>query len=350
MGICMSKSNPPAGKGAPAKGKDADRQRAQRRLSVADATRQVYMPPKGRDVLDTNCAGVEWRFAAVSVPGTYLQKSMNPFTNNTKFKTNQDTYVLVNHIRGDVDRQILGVLDGHGRVGHDVSKFVSKGIVEYLCEREESLRKDKQKCMRKCFLGVDQALKDCPIESMSSGTTVNIIYIEGRDLYCGNCGDSRATLGYLDKNGKLAIKDMSRDHKPDLPEEKKRIEAANGEVAPLACWPDGPHRVWIKDGNVPGLAMSRSLGDGVAHAVGVSSEPEFITHTIDVETDKYLIIASDGVWEFISSEEAVKMVSKYKDPEKAADALVKESLKRWADEEPTCDDITALVCFLGPLQ
>ena len=42
-----------------------------------------------------------------------------------------------------------------------------------------------------------------------------------------------------------------------------------------------------------------------------------------------------------------EIVSKHNDPEKAADALVKESLKRWNDEEPTCDDITALVCYFG---
>lgn len=323
--------------------------RAQRRLSIADATRQIYVPPKGRDVMSTKCDGMEWRMAAVSVPGTYVQNTINPFKENKKFKTNQDTYVMVNHIKGDENRQILGVLDGHGRVGHDVSQFVAKGIVEYLCDKEEKLKNDKERCLHKCFLGVDQDLKAAPIETMASGTTVNIIYVEGKDLYCANCGDSRATLGYKE-GGKLKIKDMSIDHKPDLPEEKKRIEAANGEVAPLACWPDGPHRVWIKDGNVPGLAMSRSLGDGVAHSVGVSSEPEFISHTLDPDKDKYLILCSDGVWEFISSQEAIDMVSQFNDPEKAADALVKESQKRWNDEEPTCDDITAVVCFLSKLK
>ena len=39
----------------------------------------------------------------------------------------------------------------------------------------------------------------------------------------------------------------------------------------------GPHRVWMKDENIPGLAMSRSFGDTVAHQVGVISEPEIMT-------------------------------------------------------------------------
>ena len=46
--------------------------------------------------------------------------------------------------------------------------------------------------------------------------------------------------------------------------------------------PIGPYRVWLKNENVPGLAMSRSVGDRVAHSVGVISEPcKFISFTLN---------------------------------------------------------------------
>lgn len=64
----------------------------------------------------------------------------------------------------------------------------------------------------------------------------------------------------------------------------------------------GPARVWLKELEVPGLAMSRSLGDQVAQSVGVSPEPEITIYDIDVN-DRYIIIASDGVWEFLSNDE-----------------------------------------------
>ncbi len=78
--------------------------------------------------------------------------------------------------------------------------------------------------------------------------------------------------------------------------------------------PIGPARVWLRTENVPGLAMSRSIGDLVAASVGVSAEPgnSFIpTHPILLEfyefemspDDKFLIIASDGIWEFIQNED-----------------------------------------------
>mmetsp|Transcript_27500 Transcript_27500/g.24380 ORF Transcript_27500/g.24380 Transcript_27500/m.24380 type:complete len:99 (+) Transcript_27500:648-944(+) len=66
---------------------------------------------------------------------------------------------------------------------------------------------------------------------------------------------------------------LSRDHKPEYESERKRILAIGGRVEALFDTEThkqlGPYRVWLKDENVPGLAMSRSLGDGVAARAGV---------------------------------------------------------------------------------
>jgi serine/threonine protein phosphatase PrpC len=64
----------------------------------------------------------------------------------------------------------------------------------------------------------------------------------------------------------------------------------------------GPSRVWLKEQAIPGLAMSRSFGDQVAASVGVIAEPEITEWEFKAE-DKFFILASDGVWEFIESDE-----------------------------------------------
>ena len=69
----------------------------------------------------------------------------------------------------------------------------------------------------------------------------------------------------------------------------------------------GPQRVWLKEQEIPGLAMSRSLGDTVAHSVGVISNPETKCFTISTE-DKFLVVGSDGVFEFLSNEEVAEIV------------------------------------------
>jgi serine/threonine protein phosphatase PrpC len=61
---------------------------------------------------------------------------------------------------------------------------------------------------------------------------------------------------------------------------------------------------------MPGLAMSRSLGDQVAHSVGVSSVPEIMEYYMTVD-DKFVVIATDGVWEFLSSQEVAEIVLPY---------------------------------------
>ncbi len=64
----------------------------------------------------------------------------------------------------------------------------------------------------------------------------------------------------------------------------------------------GPERVWLKNEDIPGLAMTRSFGDQIAASVGILAEPEINAWKFTNE-DKFLILASDGVWEFIESEE-----------------------------------------------
>ena len=59
-------------------------------------------------------------------------------------------------------------------------------------------------------------------------------------------------------------------------------------------------RVWLKTENLPGLAMSRSFGDSTAARVGVNAVPEVTMFELTVE-DKVLILASDGVWEFLEN-------------------------------------------------
>jgi len=139
-----------------------------------------------------------------------------------------------------------------------------------------------------------------------AGSTSNVLYFRGDKLWVACSGDSRAVMGQQ-RRGEITALDLSNDHKPDLPVERKRIEAAGGVVS--APGPRGlpPSRVWV-NGRV-GLAMSRSIGDGEAKGFGVVPDPEIKEYTLkpshaNGDGDKFVIVASDGIWEFISSQEA----------------------------------------------
>merc|ERR1719482_2615640 len=126
---------------------------------------------------------------------------------------------------------------------------------------------------------------------------------------------------------------LTWDHKPEVREEKKRIEKTGGRVVF-----DGyaNHRVYAKHARYPGLNMSRALGDLMGHQdAGISAEPTVSDVEIQDE-DLVLIICSDGIWEFIDASEAVKIVAdqvEAGDAMAAAETLSKVAWDRWIQEE-----------------
>lgn len=170
-------------------------------------------------------------------------------------------------------------------------------------------------------------------------------------LHVANIGDSRAVMARRNDQGQIEAIPMSHDQKPEVEEEKKRILEAGGRVQPLPglegedC---GPLRVWLAEVNVPGLAMSRSIGDNVCNDVGVTHEPAVIPHKIQ-DNDLFAVWASDGVWEFLSNEEAINIIwANRKNLKTAAHKLVEESANQWKRQEEVIDDITVVIVQFNP--
>lgn len=182
---------------------------------------------------------------------------------------------------------------------------------------------------------------------MTSGCTCVTIYCRDNRMYVANVGDSRAVMAYKDGDAYLA-KQITRDHKPDDPEEQARIESWGGFVCP-------PHeeglsaRVYLdKEFTMIGLAMSRSIGDHAVKKVGVIPEPEVTIYDVQSE-DQFLIMASDGVWEFISCQEAVEIVQSVMDDgvHDACQELIENAAMRWQEEEGDYrDDVSILIIAL----
>jgi serine/threonine protein phosphatase PrpC len=89
--------------------------------------------------------------------------------------------------------------------------------------------------------------------------------------------------------------------------------------------------VYLKNDDSPGLAVSRSIGDIVAHKCGVSYEPEVIDKDLE-QDDCFIIIGSDGIWDAMGSTEAVGFVYDKLETgkrENSAVLLVEECRNRW---------------------
>ena len=135
-------------------------------------------------------------------------------------------------------------------------------------------------------------------------------------------------------NGKIVCTPLSRDHKPSLQDELKRILEKGGRVDSFTDNDGekiGPLRVWLKEEDVPGLAMSRSFGDSIGALAGVTHIPEIRQCQLSCD-DKYVVIGSDGIWEFLKNEEVASIVYPFylkNNAEAAADALVKGAQSKW---------------------
>ena len=276
-------------------------------------------------------------------------------------ENNQDNYFIYKNFMNKKDYIYMSVCDGHGIEGHFVSDFM-KEILPYdmsenlkfcnlMTESEKEREKIHQIIKQTFIIANEKLVENEEINSLFSGSTcVSVIYTPEK-LIVPNIGDSRAVLGRLinkEKNEYKAI-DLSRDHKPTEKDEAQRIIENDGRIQPFTEEGEfvGPERVWIKEEEVPGLAMTRSFGDRVAATVGVMSEPE-IKEFLFEEGDKFMIIASDGIWEFISSQECVDIIKDYYDKNDlkgCCEYLYQESSKRWLKEEEVIDDTTLILVF-----
>ena len=95
-----------------------------------------------------------------------------------------------------------------------------------------------------------------------------------------------------------------------------------------------PPRVWNQDLEYPGTAFTRSIGDSLAETLGVIATPEIREHEITAD-DHVLIIASDGVFEFITNTDCVRIALLYSDPLDSCKALVGEALRGTQIFNPT---------------
>ena len=276
-------------------------------------------------------------------------------------KKNQDNFFIYKNFLNDKDTIFLGVCDGHGMFGHDISAYLVNMLPQNLqsdLTKENIISINKDEDFKKIsditsntFVQTNiNLVNKASIDCTYSGSTCTSLIFSPEKIISVNVGDSRCVLGKC-INDKWTAKNLTRDHKPTEEDEKKRILEKGGRIEPYKDENGeamGPERVWLKGEDLPGLAMSRSFGDDVAHMIGVTSKPEIMEFKLS-EEDKFVMLASDGIFEFISSDEAVNMVKDYylkDDINGALNYLYKTSSQRWIMEEEVIDDITLIIMFL----
>jgi len=250
-----------------------------------------------------------------------------------------------------------GVCDGHGPFGHLVSNFIKNNLPIILYQKLKSNIYDNNNLLynaiKDSFLQINYQLNyNSNIDINFSGSTCISVLFSYNQIITANVGDSRAIRGqYLPKNKKWIYEVLSKDHKPKEKEEYLRIKKYNGIIHPYLNEDKefiGPQRVWIKNKNIPGLGISRTFGDKAFSSVGVISIPEIFFFKYNIN-DKFIVIASDGLWMYVSNQEIVEIVGKYYESfnsDQAIEELYILAKSRFEENDDYIDDITIIILFL----
>jgi serine/threonine protein phosphatase PrpC len=179
-------------------------------------------------------------------------------------------------------------------------------------------------------------------ESSTTNTSTSTSTTQ-RTILAANIGDSRAVLC---RNNKAW--DLSRDHKPNDPDEKSRIESLGGSV--VWCGDTDKFGKPIEDQGIyrvnGNLALSRAIGDR-SERPHVTAEPEIISVPIE-EGDQFIVVATDGLWDVMDSDDAVNYVNVLLESgvsrKKVATLMVQEAMRLG-----TYDNVTVVIIWMDSI-
>ncbi|GAU11073.1 hypothetical protein TSUD_196970 [Trifolium subterraneum] len=272
-------------------------------------------------------------------------------------KQNQDNFCIRTQMQGNPDIHFFGVFDGHGQFGSQCSNFVRDRLVEKL-SNDPTLVEDPVQAYNSAFAATNHELHTSDIDDSMSGTTAITVLVVGDTLYVANVGDSRAVIAVKDGD-RITAEDLSSDQTPFRRDEYERVKLCGARVLSVdqvegikdpniqhwgneESWDGDPPRLWLPHGMYPGTAFTRSLGDRLAETIGVVATPEVSIKKL-TPNHLFFVVASDGIFEFLSSQTVVDMTARYTDPRDACAAITEESYKLWLELVNRTDDITIII-------
>ena len=234
---------------------------------------------------------------------------------NLKYRQSmEDIGVMLPDFIPEKKYSLFGIFDGHG--GNDVVKYIKNRLPEII--KANITKNDNydsiENNLTSSFHKIDEELKF--YDSEHTGSTATILLFQDNIVYCANVGDSTAFIVYDN-----FIKKISIDHKCTDPKEEERILLSGGKIT--------------KNRVMGQLVLSRCLGDLYCKKYGVSNIPDISVNKLE-ENVKYVVVASDGVWDVVKENELLQLSKNRKNAEGFCKDLVKLAIDKDTKDNVSC--------------
>lgn len=266
------------------------------------------------------------------------------FNPNNSSHKNQDAVV----IRKLCSTSTLYLIcDGHGPYGEAVSKFVVENLSNSLLRVANPNISHHDKILsylEELIYEVDLELMELSaIDTTVSGCSLLLCLQKNNCLFFANVGDCSA---FFAENHKIS--QVNTLHKLSNLHERVQVSLAGGEVRRQIGKNGkyGPHRVYIKAKDSPGLCVSRVIGNRAAKQAGLTAKPELLCLHINTLVDKELnlMLVSKGVYEYIPSQDISALVNKSEGiMTESVNSVFKAAIKQWRKHETIVDDMSIII-------
>lgn len=312
---------------------------------AAATDRQAFHAPHQHGVPQMSSNGVICQDASLAADQTY-----RPQVTAGSFATAglrgedrmEDRHVILEGLACCPSCHLLAVFDGHR--GPQAAEYAAQHVMQQL-QASMAVLGPAEACAES-FVSLDRSFRQQQDQQWQDqmkrmgagaagkrpwpGCTALAVLLKDDVMVVANAGDCRAVLCTAGR-----AQALSCDHTADLGEERRRVQAAGASVQ----WTIDSWRV-----GEAGMQVTRSLGDADLKPA-VTAQPEVTQHQLSSQ-DEFVVLASDGLWDKLSNEEAVGLVyDTVKQPAMAAQRLATEALTRGST-----DNITVIVAFLHPVE
>ena len=280
---------------------------------------------------------------------TFIFTMYSSENSQLKMHTNVSVYSVQNKrnhqedffYHGIVDGgKLYAIYDGHG--GTFAAGFLQRNFPTYfLAASGDTMRKKMKATCQKLeedlitYLQTKERVED-QSKYGSCGSTLVATFVKDGLAYFMHVGDSRAVL---ESEGKVVF--ATADHKVGNKDEFQRIKELKA---------DGFIHLYANGARIGGLAISRAFGDytlknklkNECKGPVIIAEPDYMAQHL-TKQNKFLVLASDGLWDTLTNEKVIQILNDKKDDD--IDSIT-QLLATTAIEKGSTDNITVMLVDL----